>query len=109
MSDEVIERVAAAMCAAHGDPWEALDEDDSAVYLSLEFAFTREEWRILARAAIEEHKRALAEAGYVIVLREPAKALTQAWEDATTDTALRGGNVWRFLLAIQLAETARCE
>lgn len=51
MNDEVIERVASAMAAAAAEPWVDLDEDDSGEPLTIEFTFTREEWRNFARAA----------------------------------------------------------
>ena len=57
-----------------------------------------------ARVALDEHKRALAEAGYVIVPREPTEAMVDAADPiCTVDAGQQGvdpAECWRAMIAV---------
>ena len=98
--NEALQRVARALVDYNElPPWEELTDDG------------REFWSEQARAAIEAHTQALADAGYVIVPREPTEAMELAGENidkVVTDRIATSKDIWQAMIDIAGRAISTC-
>ena len=90
-----VERVARALCAAAGNnPDGRVRRSDADPQWELVWAW----WEDEARTAIEAHKAALADAGLVIVPREPTKAMINMVSDELHKNTYTACWTWKMMI-----------